>query len=215
MDVGDPRLLAVRVLGSGVERAAGDDPGLQRRVPLDEGRVGEQRIAERQVPVQLLAVGQDVEVDAERGPGTDHRADEHRPARRPRIRSGLWSEPELAEQCRHDRHVVRRRGDRQVDDALAGQPGHRRAADVLDGQVGTALADQLCDGRCHLDRPAGPTVRLSGAVGRRVRSAGSPGECRLRAHETGHRPAHPRGGRRLSHQPDRPGRPGGRGYRHG
>ena len=40
-------------------------------------------------------------------------------------------------------------------------------------------------------------------------------ECRLRAHATGHRPARPRGGRRLSLRPDRPGRPGGRRSRHG
>ena len=120
----------------GLERTARDDPGLQRGVALDEGRVGEQRVAERDVAAELVAVGQDVAVDAERGAATDQRADQHRPAGRPRIGARLRPEPEFLQHRRHDRDVGRRRGDRQVHDALAGQPGNRRAADVLDVRSG-------------------------------------------------------------------------------
>ena len=51
----------------------------------------------------------------------------------------------------------------------------------------------------------GPRARPWRAVGRTARSrSGSRPECRLRPHATDHRPTVPRGGRRLSHRPDRP-----------
>src|SRR4026207_1177680 len=49
------------------------------------------------------------------------------------------------------RHVVRRRGDGQVDDALARQTWYRGAADVLDDQIGAMLVDQLGDRLGDLD----------------------------------------------------------------
>lgn len=58
-------------------------------------------------------------------------------------------------------------------------------------------------------------ARLPRAAGCRVRCAGdSPAECRLPTHATGHRPARPRGRRRVTHQQDRPVRSGDRRCRH-
>ena len=162
MDVGDPRLLAIRVFGGRLERAARDDPGLERGVPLDQPRIGEQRIAEREVAGQLLAVGEDVAVDAERGAGSDQRTNQHGPAGWPRIRAGLRAEAEVAQHRGHRRDVVRRRRDGQVDDALAGQTWDRGAADVFDREVSAALVDQLRDGGCHLDRPGVPRFDCRG-----------------------------------------------------
>ncbi len=155
MDVGDPGLLAVGVLMR-LDGPAFDDPGLQRGVTLDEGRVGEQRVAERHVAVQLLAVWQDVAMDPELGPGTDDRSDEHRPAGRPWIGPRLTPEPQLVEHRRHDGDVIGGRRDREVDDALAWKPRDRGAADVLDDEVRAPLVDQLGDGRRDLQRPGVP-----------------------------------------------------------
>ena len=126
---------------------------------------------------------------------------------------GCGPNPSSLQHRRHDRNVGRRRGDRQVHDPLAGQPGNRRAADVLDRQVRATLVDQLRDGRRHLDRPWIPRFDCCGQsdVGSDRRVHRGSVECR---HATGHRPARLRGRRRLSHQPDRPVGPGGRGCRH-
>ena len=174
VDIGDPGLLAVGVL-VGLDRTTLDDAGLERGIAGDERRVGEQGVAEGQVAAQLLGVGQDVAVDAERRAVTDQRADEHRSARRPGIGSRLRTEPQLAQEIGHRRHVVGRRGDGEVDDALAGQTRDRGAADVLDDEVGSTLVDELGDGRRHLDGPRVPRLdrRMESGVGpdRRVHRA--------------------------------------------
>ena len=139
-----------------LERTARDDPGLERRVAFDECGVGEERIPERDVALELLLFGQHVTVDAERRTGTDDRPDEHRAAWRPWVGPRLRSEAELAEHRGDRRHVVRGRRDREVDDPLARQTRHRGTADVLDDEIGSTLIDQLGDGLGDLERPGVP-----------------------------------------------------------
>ena len=135
-----------------LDRPGLDDPRLQDRVALDEQRVREKRVAECQIAMELVAVRQDVAVDAERGPVSHQRADQHRAAWRPRVGTRLRTEPELAEQRGHVGDVVRCRRDREIDDALARQARDRRAADVLDDEIGAPLADELSDGGRHVRR---------------------------------------------------------------
>ena len=161
MDLGDPRLLAVRVLVR-LDRAVGHDAGLELRITLDEGGIGKQRVAERHVALELLGVGQDVAMDAELRAATNEGAHQHRPARWPWIGTWLRSEPQLPEHRRDSRDVLGSGRDGEIHDALAGQSGDGRAADVLDHQVRTALADELGDGARDLDRPRIPRLDRRG-----------------------------------------------------
>ena len=161
VDVGDPGLLAIRVLVR-LDRAALDDPGLERGIAFDKRRIGQQGVPERDVAPELLRVRQHVAVDAERRSVTDQRADQHRAARWPRVRTGLGPEPQLAEKRGDRGHIIGGRRDRQVDDALAGQTRHRGAADVLDDEVRSPLGDELGDGRRHLECSRVPRLHGGG-----------------------------------------------------
>ena len=147
MHVADPALLLVGVLVA-VEESAIDDGLLQPGVVREHLRIGAEGVAKGEVASQLGRAGLDVAVDAERRPVDGHRADEHRPRGRPRIRAWLVAEAEPLEHRDHAGQVVGRRDDGQVDDALARQTGHRGAADVLDDEVRAPLVDEGRD-RCR------------------------------------------------------------------
>ena len=106
MHVRDPGLLPVRVLEARV-MATGDDLGLECGVGRDQLRVGEQRVAEREVADDFVAAWLDVQVDPEERPVHDQRADEHRARRRERVLAGLRPEPQAEQHLGHHRHVFR------------------------------------------------------------------------------------------------------------
>ena len=101
-------------------------------------------------------------MDPKRPVAKDHRADQHRPAGRPRIRPRLTPETDLAQGRGDGRHIVMRGGDGQVHDALARQPGDGRAADVLDDEIGATGRDERADRGGYLDGPGIPGQHIGG-----------------------------------------------------
>jgi hypothetical protein len=144
MDLGDPRLLLIRVLVA-LGQAAVDDVGLERGIGLDERRIGAQRVPEREVAPDLLRPRLDMEVELERVIVDDDRADEHRPRRGPWVGARLRTEAQVGHLGDDAGDGLGRRGDGEVDHALAGQARHRRAADVLDDEVRTTVRDERRD----------------------------------------------------------------------
>ena len=147
-----------------VHRGPAGDGGLELRVLADEFRIPAEGVPERDVPAHVAARGLDVEMDAEFVAVVQDRADEHRPGRRPRIRARLVLESEVVEEGDDRRDVRRRRLDREVHDALAGQGRDGGAADVLDMEVGAARLDQRRDGGRDVHGPRVPCRNMRHAA---------------------------------------------------